>query len=124
MNDNFMNEDLVKTKVTYPVLFKRLWPYARREKLLLFSAIFAVAGGATVARLIPALIGYAIDHGVKDKNYEVFTNVAYAYLALEVMRSLFSFGNAYLFQLFGNRMLFHLREDHEPRAAPAFAVFQ
>nr|BFD60627.1 ABC transporter ATP-binding protein [Bdellovibrio sp. CKG001]BFD68232.1 ABC transporter ATP-binding protein [Bdellovibrio sp. HAGR004] len=111
MNDNFMNEDLVKTKVTYPVLFKRLWPYARREKILLFSAIFAVAGGATVARLIPALIGYAIDHGVKDKNYEVFTNVAYAYLALEVMRSLFSFGNAYLFQLFGNRMLFHLRED-------------
>lgn len=111
MNDNFMNEDLVKTKVTYPVLFKRLWPYARREKALLFTAILAVAGGATVARLIPALIGYAIDHGIKGKDYEVFTNVAFAYLGLEVMRSLFSFGNAYLFQVFGNRMLFHLRED-------------
>ncbi|WP_413943244.1 ABC transporter ATP-binding protein [Bdellovibrio sp. HCB-162] len=111
MSENFMHEDLVKTKITYPVLFKRLWPYARREKLLLFSAIFAVAGGATVARLIPALIGYAIDHGVKGKDYSVFTKVAYAYLILEIFRSCFSFANVYLFQLFGNRMLFHLRED-------------
>lgn len=111
MSENFMHEDLVKTKITYPVLFKRLWPYARKEKLLLFSAIFAVAGGALVARLIPALIGYAIDHGVKGKDYSVFTQVAYAYLILEVFRSCFSFANVYLFQLFGNRMLFHLRED-------------
>jgi len=111
MSENFMHEDLVKTKITYPVLFKRLWPYARKEKLLLFSAIFAVAGGATVARLIPALIGYAIDHGVKERDYSVFAYVAYAYLALEILRSCFSFANVYLFQLFGNRMLFHLRED-------------
>lgn len=111
MSENFMHEDLVKTKITYPLLFKRLWPYARKEKLLLFCAIFAVIGGAVVARLIPALIGYAIDHGVKDKDYGIFTQVAYAYLILEIFRSCFSFGNAYLFQLFGNRMLFHLRED-------------
>ncbi|QDK39823.1 ABC transporter ATP-binding protein [Bdellovibrio sp. NC01] len=106
-----MNEDVVKTKVTYPVLFKRLWPYARKEKFLLFCAVFAVAGGATVARIIPSLIGYAIDHGVKGRDYGVFTKVAFAYLALEIMRSTFSFGNVFLFQLFGNRMLFHLRED-------------
>ncbi|MDG0815627.1 ABC transporter ATP-binding protein [Bdellovibrio svalbardensis] len=111
MSDNFMNEDLVKTSVTYPVLFKRLWPYARREKVLLFFAIFAVAGGALVARLIPALIGYAIDHGVIEKKYYVFTQVAFAYLGLEILRSTFSFTNVYLFQLFGNRMLYHLRED-------------
>ncbi|WP_232469129.1 ABC transporter ATP-binding protein [Bdellovibrio bacteriovorus] len=111
MNDNFMNEDLVKTKVTYPILFKRLWPYARREKGLLFMAIFAVAGGATVARLIPMLVGQAIDKGVVGRDLSIFTKVAYAYLALEIMRSVFSFGNAFLFQLFGNRMLYHLRED-------------
>ncbi|WP_235046152.1 ABC transporter ATP-binding protein [Bdellovibrio bacteriovorus] len=111
MNDNFMNEDLVKTKVTYPILFKRLWPYARREKGLLFMAIFAVAGGATVARLIPLLIGQAIDKGVVGRDLSIFTKVAYAYLVLEIMRSVFSFGNAFLFQLFGNRMLYHLRED-------------
>ncbi|AFY02704.1 ABC-type multidrug transporter, ATPase and permease protein [Bdellovibrio bacteriovorus str. Tiberius] len=106
-----MNEDLVKTKVTYPILFKRLWPYARREKGLLFMAIFAVAGGATVARLIPLLIGQAIDKGVVGRDLSIFTKVAYAYLVLEIMRSVFSFGNAFLFQLFGNRMLYHLRED-------------
>lgn len=111
MSENFMHEDVIKTKITYPLLFKRLWPYARKEKLLLFSAIFAVAGGAIAARFIPSLIGYAIDHGVKEKNYSVFTQVAYLYLVLEIFRSCFSFANAYLFQLFGNRMLFHLRED-------------
>ncbi len=106
-----MHEDLVKTKITYPILFKRLWPYARKEKMLLFSAIFAVAGGAIAARLIPALIGYAIDHGVKEKDYSIFTQVAYVYLILEIFRSCFSFANVYLFQIFGNKMLFHLRED-------------
>lgn len=111
MSENFMHEDLVKTKITYPILFKRLWPYARKEKMLLFSAIFAVAGGAIAARLIPALIGYAIDHGVKEKDYSIFTQVAYVYLILEIFRSCFSFANVYLFQIFGNRMLFHLRED-------------
>jgi ATP-binding cassette subfamily B multidrug efflux pump len=111
MSENFMHEDLVKTKITYGNLFRRLWPYARKEKILLFAAIFAVAGGAIVGRLIPFLIGYAIDHGVLKKDYQVFANVAYAYLVLEIFRSVFSFTNAYLFQLFGNRMLYHLRED-------------
>lgn len=111
MSDNFMHEDLVKTKVTYTVLFKRLWPYAKKEKALLFIAVAAVAGVAIVSRMVPALIGYAIDHGVKELNYELFTNVAFAYLGLEILRSCFSFSNAYFFQLFGNRMLYHLRED-------------
>lgn len=111
MSENFMHEDLVKTKVTYLTLFKRLWPYARKEKALLFTAIFAVAGGAMVARMIPTLVGYAIDHGIKQKNHEIFTQIAYSYLVLEIFRSCFSFANVYLFQLFGNRMLFHLRED-------------
>ncbi|KYG67439.1 multidrug ABC transporter ATP-binding protein [Bdellovibrio bacteriovorus] len=106
-----MHEDLVKTKITYPILFKRLWPYARREKFLLMAAISAVALGAAAARGIPFLIGYAIDHGVQQKDYSVFTKVAYVYLILEILRSTFSFANAFLFQLFGNRMLFHLRED-------------
>ena len=111
MSENFMHEDLVKTKITYWGLFKRLWPYARKEKVLLFSAIIAVLGGAIVARMVPALIGYAIDHGYKEKSVSIFTQVAYGYLALEILRSCFSFANVYLFQLFGNRMLFHLRED-------------
>lgn len=111
MSENFMHDDLVKAKITYPELFRRLWPYARKEKGLFFGAILAVAGGAIVARLIPTLIGYAIDHGIKEKNYEIFAQVAYAYLVLEVFRSCFSFANVYLFQLFGNKMLFHLRED-------------
>ncbi len=108
--DSFMNEDIVKTNVTYPILFKRLWPYARKEKLLLFGAVLAVFGGAAISRVIPFLIGYAIDHGIKGQDYSIFTKVAYVYLGFEILRSSFSFLNVYLFQLFGNRMLYHLRE--------------
>lgn len=108
---NFMNEDLVKTNITYATLFKRLWPYARRHKLLLFSAILAVAGTAVVSRLVPFLVGYVIDHGVKGQNYQIFSMVIYGYLALEVLRACFSFLHVFLFQLFGNRMLYHLRDD-------------
>jgi ATP-binding cassette subfamily B multidrug efflux pump len=111
MNNNFMSEDTIKTKVTYPVLFKRLWPYARREKSLLFLAVGAVFTGAIVSRTIPSLIGYAIDHGIKEKNYAIFTTLAFLFLGLEIFKSLLSFANVYLFQLFGNRMLYHLRED-------------
>ncbi|MEN0058014.1 MAG: ABC transporter ATP-binding protein [Bdellovibrio sp.] len=111
MSDSFMNEDTIKAKITYRDLFARLWPYAKREKTLLFAAILAVFGGAVVARSIPALVGYAIDHGIKENKAEVFARVAYIYLFLEIFRSLFSFANNYFFQRFGNRMLFHLRED-------------
>jgi ATP-binding cassette subfamily B multidrug efflux pump len=63
MSDKFMSEDLIKTKITYRELFKRLWPYARKEKGLLIVALFAVVGVAVVSRMIPLVIGYAIDHG-------------------------------------------------------------
>ncbi len=111
MSDQFMNEDLVKTKISYRQLFVRLWPYARREKLLLFAALASVFILAVASRTIPMLIGYAIDHGVLAKNVELFTTVAYIYLGLELIRTLFFFANSYLFQVFGNRMLYHVR-DH------------
>ena len=87
MSDQFMSEDLVKTKITYRELFKRLWPYARKEKGLLIVALFAVIGVAVVWRMIPLVIGYAIDHGVLKKDAMVFTNIAFVYLGLEIMRS-------------------------------------
>lgn len=111
MNDNFMNEDLVKSKVSYYELYKRLWVYARRHKLMLFLVIFFVIGLAVLMRLIPTLIGYVIDEGVVKQNRAVFAWVAIAYLCLEVVKTFFHFGYAYLFQLFGNRILFELRED-------------
>lgn len=110
MSDKFMSEDLVKTKTTYRELFKRLWPYARKEKGLLIVALCAVIGVAAVSRMIPLVIGYAIDHGVLKKDAMVFTNIAFIYLGLEIVRSLLFFANAYLFQVFGNRMLYHVRE--------------
>lgn len=111
MKPNFMNEDTVTTKITYPELFKKLSPFAKKEWRLLAFALVAVLLAAAASRAVPLLIGYAIDHGVMAKNAQVFFNVAIIYLMAEILRSIFNFTNTYLFQKFGNRMLFHLREE-------------
>lgn len=110
MSNDFMNEDQVTSKTTYYHFFKRLAPYAKKEWPLLALALVAVLLAAVASRSVPLLIGYAIDHGVMTKNAELFVQVAVIYLFAEIMRSTFNFTNAYLFQKFGNRMLFHLRE--------------
>lgn len=107
---DFMNEDVVTTKITYPILFRRLWPFARKEKTLLFFAVLAVIGAAAVSRMIPALVGYAIDEGIKARDFGLFANIAVIYLLLEISRTFFSFFNSYLFQIFGNRLLYYVRE--------------
>lgn len=111
MSDNFMNEDLIKTKISYAQLFRRMWPYARRHKGMLFGVIFCILGMALLSRLTPNLIGYAIDHGVKENNKELFLQIAYIYLALEIFKTVFHFSYAYFFQIFGNRVLYYMRED-------------
>ncbi len=109
--EDFMNEDLVKTKVTYKHLFKRMWPYARRHRMMLFSVILSIVLLAIISRMTPNLIGYAIDKGLKEKNKEVFIRIAYIYLALEVLKTILHFCYAYFFQIFGNRVLYYMRED-------------
>lgn len=111
MKSNFMNEDNVTTKITYPQLFKKLSPFAKKEWRLLVLALIAVILAAGASRAVPLLIGYAIDHGVMSKNAELFFRIALIYLGVEILRSTFNFANTYLFQKFGNRMLFHLREE-------------
>jgi ATP-binding cassette subfamily B protein len=107
----FMTEDTVKTTTTIWEMAKRLWPYGKKHKGLLFAAIATVFGLALVSRMIPQVIGYAIDHGFREKKEEVFFWVGLAYLGLEVFKLLFSFLHKYLFTKFGNRVLYYLRED-------------
>jgi len=106
-----MNEDIIKTTVTYPVMFKRLWPYTRRHPWMFLSVILIILVLSGISRLIPFIIGYAIDHGVIAKDISLFKTIALVYLALEFSRTVLSFSQTYMFQILGNRVVYYLREE-------------
>ncbi|RYZ63712.1 MAG: ABC transporter ATP-binding protein, partial [Proteobacteria bacterium] len=106
-----MNEDIVSTKVTYGIMFKRLWPYTRRHPWMFAAVLLIILLLTGISRMIPLIIGYAIDHGVVAKDISLFKMMALVYLGLEVSRTVLSFSQTYMFQLLGNRVLYYLRED-------------
>ncbi|MFN7825404.1 MAG: ABC transporter ATP-binding protein [Pseudobdellovibrionaceae bacterium] len=107
----FMTEDQVKASITYGYLMKKLWPYMKKHPWLLWSACLSVIGMALAARLLPTLIGQAIDQGLLRKDLQFVLKIAVIYLVLEVIKSILEFSFNYLFQKFGNRILFYIRED-------------
>ncbi len=106
-----MNEDIIKTKVTYPIMFQRLWPYTRKHPWIFIGVILVILILTAISRFIPFVIGYAIDQGVIGKDLHLFKMMALVYLALEVTRTVLSFSQTYMFQILGNRVLYYLRED-------------
>lgn len=104
-------EESTIAKMTFGQLFTKLWPYAKKYKAMFILVLFSIAGLAICSRLIPTLIGYAINEGVKKNNREIFITVAWAYLAIEVSKTVFNFAASYLFSRFGNRVLFDIRSD-------------
>lgn len=111
MSQDFMNEDQIKANITYVDLFKRLWPYCQKHLGLFASVVFCVAGLAISSRSLPFLIGYAIDQGIRAHDYQTLKNIALLYLAVQVLQTTFQFSYNYVFQIFGNRVLFYVRED-------------
>jgi ATP-binding cassette subfamily B protein len=106
-----MNEDIVKSSVTYTEMFKRLWPYTKRHPWMFANVLLIILVSTGISRLIPWIIGYAIDHGVVAKDISLFKMIALVYLALEFSRTILSFAQTYMFQVLGNRVLYYLRED-------------
>jgi ATP-binding cassette subfamily B multidrug efflux pump len=109
--EQFIKEDLITTKIGYIDLFRRLWPYARKHRLLFAMVIFSVVGLAVISRALPQLIGYIIDHALPNKDMALFVQIAMIYLCLEVLKSIFSFSHNFFFSRLGNRVLFYLRND-------------
>lgn len=107
---DFMNEDKVQTSLGYSELFKRLWPFMRRHKLLFFSAVAAVLIFAAVSRALPFVIGQTIDQGFLKKDMSFVVKMAWIYLGFEVAKLVFQFSYNFLFQKFGQRMLYYVRE--------------
>jgi ATP-binding cassette subfamily B multidrug efflux pump len=107
----FLEDDKIKSNTSYGELLSRIWPYVRRNLGLFVTVLIAIALLAGVSRVLPTLIGYAIDHGFRQKNREVLLGVAVAYLGVEILKTILTFVHRYLFQLLGSRVLGLMRGD-------------
>lgn len=106
-----MHEDQVKANISYMQIFKRFWPYGKRSPLLFFATVFSVITLAISSRLLPTLIGYAIDEGIIKSNQKILFKVAIAFFVCEIVKSFSQWAYIYFFQKFGNRLLYFIRED-------------
>lgn len=97
--------------MSYSQLLKRMWPYMQRHLGLFIGIVVSILLLAAVARLLPQVIGYAIDEGIKNKQASAFVKAAWIYLAFEILKTVSQFCSQYLFQIFGNRILFYIRQD-------------
>jgi ATP-binding cassette subfamily B protein len=111
MNEDFMHEDKVHASITYLELFRKVWIFCRPHKKLFAVVVFCVVGLAVSSRSLPFLIGYAIDKGVLQKDLPLLVKIAFAYLFVQIIQTSFQFLYAYVFQVFGNRVLFDIRSQ-------------
>lgn len=103
--------DEIKANIGYVDLLKKMWPYGRKNKLLLFAALLSITALITSSRMLPTLIGYAIDEGVLKNDRVLMLKVAAAYMVVEIFKSLAMWSHQVCFQRYGNQVLYYLRED-------------
>lgn len=108
---DYIDDDKVKASISYLDLFKRLWPYCKRHLFLFSLAVVSVFLMAFLARLLPFLIGFAVDEGFQKNNFTLVRNIALLFLLVEASKTLTQVFCTYSFQKFGNRVLYYLRED-------------
>ncbi len=89
---------------------KRLAPYALKYKPLLAAITVFVICYSLIARTLPWLIGYTIDHGIVKKEYTLIFQLALAYMVAQTMASFLLYIQHIFFQRLGNRVLFDIRE--------------
>lgn len=104
-------EDKVRVGTSVLEILIRLWPYFMRRKFAFFLSIAAVFCGAAAARLAVVVFGYAIDHGVLQKNRDVVVLAALGYFVLLVGVAIMDYVQGYVFARVGNAVLFELRSE-------------
>lgn len=104
-----MFEDQVSSRISLPQLFARLWPFMAKYRWLLGSTLIAIVSFAVVGRVLPYLVGRAIDDGILQNNFNVVLVLAAAYFGFEVLKAFLLFAHRYFFFKLGNRVLHDLR---------------
>lgn len=108
---DFLQEDKINTTLKYKDLLIRMTPYFRKYWLSLVAVVIMVILMAVISRLIPTLIGYAVDESLIKKNNELLIKLLFLYIGLEITHALLDLLQLYFFQKLGARVLFNLRED-------------
>jgi ATP-binding cassette subfamily B protein len=78
-----------------------------RRPLIAGCAMIVVGTAATL--LDPYLFGYAIDHAIVPKNWELLVHLTVAFFGLIVLRNAMMIGQAYAFEVLGQRVTRDLR---------------
>ncbi len=104
-------DDRQHMRTTIFGMLRRMWPYFMGHRLMFAASLVTVLIVAVLGRLSVTLFGYAIDHGLIEKNRQIVIWVAIAYFAIEISRCYLTYLQGYLFSKVGNRILFEIRDQ-------------
>ncbi len=107
--NQFQSEDALSAKTRYRDLVVRIWPYVRRHRLLFAGLTVIVFAHTAIGRILPNLIGYAVDQVIIPKDLSGLLPICLVYLALEVIRFIFVIIETYFFQVLGQKVIYDLR---------------
>lgn len=100
----------MKSRGLYATL-RRIAPYTLKYRLLFSSIVVFVLLYSVIARTLPWIVGYTIDHGITKSDFDIVWNLAIAYMVIQTFASILLYVQNILFQRLGNRALFDIRED-------------
>lgn len=106
-----MQKDDIAGKVYDRTLLRRMFNYTKPFKKLVALAIFMTIAGALLQLAAPMLTKEAIDIYINNKNLEGIYFVVGIYLLVVVVIFFVNYGQAYLTQLLGQKLMYDLRAD-------------
>lgn len=110
MSEALQPEDNVAPELTFRKLLARLWPFMRQHPRSLWTVGIMLAVFICAGRFLPFLVGYAVDHGLKMKDFEPVIWGAVAYTFFEILRTGLAFQVSYRMQTLGNQILLDIRQ--------------
>jgi ATP-binding cassette subfamily B multidrug efflux pump len=106
-----IQEDALSAKTKYSDLVFRTWPYLKKYSGLLILLVILVFAHTVISRILPNLIGYAVDHVIIAKEVSKLGWICLIYGGLEIVRFIFVIIETYYFQVLGQKVIYDLRSD-------------
>src|SRR4051812_42794437 len=107
----FQTEDTLSAKTRYKDLVVRIWPYVVNYKGLLALVVVIVVAHTVIGRILPSVIGWAVDHVIIGNRLDLLVDVCLVYFGLELVRFIFVIIETYFFQVLGQKIIYDLRSD-------------
>ena len=103
-------EDNVAPELTFRKLLSRLWPFMRQHPRKLWTVGIMLVLFIASGRVLPFLVGYAVDYGLKVKDFQPVIWAAVGYAIFEIIRSGLAFQVSFRMQTLGNKILLDIRK--------------